>query len=242
MMSSGGLRARRRSGKGRVWVCLRGRRDGQGQSVHEPARPHPSRKHPLGHRRRRGAGYGWRTRRQHPLSGQSENGKRGEAVHGRQSPRSVAVGAGAVWVANEADDNVTRIDASSGSSLNIYVGTGPTGVAYGAGAVWVANAGDGTVSRSIPRTDEVVKVIPVGNRPTGIAFGEGAVWVTVPGRPRSSSLQADRGQVEVRVHDEAAEPLETNATALTREMGIAARRPSRAARRARRTRGSARPR
>ena len=84
-----------------------------------------------------------------------------------------------MWVANEADDNVTRIDASSGSGRTSPVGAGPTGVAYGAGAVWVANAGDGTVSRIDPATGEVVKVITVGNRPTGIAFGEGAVWVTV---------------------------------------------------------------
>ena len=94
-------------------------------------------------------------------------------------PSSVAVGAGAVWVANEDGDNVTRIDASSGSGSNINVGTGPTGVAFGAGAVWVANAGDGTVSRIDPGSGEVVEVIPVGNRPTGVAFGEGAVWVTV---------------------------------------------------------------
>jgi serine/threonine-protein kinase len=94
-------------------------------------------------------------------------------------PRSIAFGAGAVWVANEDDDNVTRIDASSGSEDYIDVGTGPTGIAYGGGAVWVANAGDGTVSRIDPTTEEVVEVIRVGNRPTGIAFGEGAVWVTV---------------------------------------------------------------
>ena len=118
-------------------------------------------------------------------------------------PSSVAVGAGAVWVANEDGDNVTRIDASSGSGSNIPVGTGPTGVAFGAGAVWVANAGDGTVSRIDPGTGEVVEVIPVGNRPTGVAFGEGAVWVTVQA---PSLLETDRRQVEERVHDDAAGP------------------------------------
>lgn len=90
----------------------------------------------------------------------------------------MSVGAGSVWVTNEADDSVTRIDAVSGSAETIPVGKGPVGIAFGAGAVWVANGGDGTVSRIDPETGDV-KVVSVGGSPNGVAVGDGAVWVTI---------------------------------------------------------------
>ena len=95
------------------------------------------------------------------------------------SPRGVAVGERAVWVTSEADDSVSRIDASSGAVTTIPVGDGPTGIAFGEGGVWVANSAEGTVSRIDPETNEVVETIAVGNRPVGIAAGAGSVWVTV---------------------------------------------------------------
>ena len=163
-------------------VCLRGRRDRQGQPVDEPVHRHRNRgKPPLVRHSRCGLRLGSERRGQlrYQINPRTVSEVDDFSVGG--SPRSIAFGAGAVWVANEATDNVTRIDTSSGFTTNIPVGpgSGPTGIAYGAGAVWVANAGAGTVSRIDPTTEEVVEVIPVGNRPTGIAFGEGAVWVTV---------------------------------------------------------------
>jgi virginiamycin B lyase len=88
------------------------------------------------------------------------------------------VGGGAVWVTDQADGLVTRIDAASNSVTTIEVGEGPAGIAFGEEAVWVANGGDGTVSRIDAETYEV-ETIEVGNRPSGIAVGNGAVWVTI---------------------------------------------------------------
>jgi YVTN family beta-propeller protein len=96
-----------------------------------------------------------------------------------RSPRALALGSGAAWVANESDDNVTRIDAGSSSATTIAVGDGPSGIAFGKDAVWVGNSLDGTVSRIDPETRDVVETIAVGGRPSGIAVGEGRVWVTV---------------------------------------------------------------
>lgn len=95
------------------------------------------------------------------------------------SPASIAVGAGAVWVADNADNSVTRIDPSSANAVTATgpVGQQPSAVAVGAGAVWVANTQDGTIARVNPRTAAVVATIAVGERPTGIAVGAGAVWV-----------------------------------------------------------------
>jgi YVTN family beta-propeller protein len=95
------------------------------------------------------------------------------------SPSAIATGAGGVWVADDADNTVTRLDPASENAVigTTSVGQGPTAVAVGAGAVWVANTQDDTVSRIDPRTATVTDTIPVGRRPTGVAVGEGAVWV-----------------------------------------------------------------
>ena len=52
-------------------------------------------------------------------------------------PRAVAVGAGSVWVANERDRTVTRIDPGTLDTETIAVGGVPTDIAAGEGGVWV---------------------------------------------------------------------------------------------------------
>ena len=96
-----------------------------------------------------------------------------------RSPRGIAVGDGVVWVANEDDDVVTRIDAESYSATTIPVGDEPSAVAIGAGAVWVVNSGDATVSRIDPETSEVVATIALAHRPAGIAVSSDVVWVAI---------------------------------------------------------------
>jgi peptide/nickel transport system substrate-binding protein len=96
------------------------------------------------------------------------------------APSSVAVGAGAVWVANTdaIPGSVSRIDPKTRTvRQEITVGAGPSGIAIGGGAVWVANGLDGTVSRIDPGSNQVVKVIRVGAGPSAAAWGAGAVWV-----------------------------------------------------------------
>ena len=93
---------------------------------------------------------------------------------------TVAIGAGAVWLASLEEGAVFRFDPATNTSvIEIPVGTLPTGVAFGEDAVWVANSLSGTVSRIDPGTNQVVATIQVGNHPEGIAVGEGFVWVTV---------------------------------------------------------------
>ena len=57
-----------------------------------------------------------------------------------------------MWVANAADDTVTRIDPAGGKVVGepIAVGDDPIGIAVGAGAVWTANFRAGTVTRIQP--------------------------------------------------------------------------------------------
>ena len=109
---------------------------------------------------------------------QAGNGKPIAEARVRTGPSAVAIGEGAVWVANVDDDSVSRIDLQTHVSVQtIQVGKGPAGIAVGGGFVWVANGLGGTVSKIDPNTNTAVQTIPVGNGPSGVAFGEGAVWV-----------------------------------------------------------------
>ena len=100
-----------------------------------------------------------------------------------QAPTAIAVGTDSLWVANEGDDTVTRVQipgrGQTPTLTQIPVGDGPVDVAFGEGAVWVANSLGRSVSRIDPETNEVVETIGVGNAPQRLAAGAGRVWVTV---------------------------------------------------------------
>ena len=72
----------------------------------------------------------------------------------KRAGSAIAVGLGAVWVANTLDATVSRIEPSTGTvSGTVPVGQGPRDVAVGLGSVWVANEFAGTVSQIDPRTN-----------------------------------------------------------------------------------------
>jgi YVTN family beta-propeller protein len=58
---------------------------------------------------------------------------------------------GSVWVTNEVDDSVSRIDPQGHRvTETIPVGAGPIDIAVGERAGWVANLHDATVSQIEP--------------------------------------------------------------------------------------------
>jgi peptide/nickel transport system substrate-binding protein len=110
------------------------------------------------------------------------------SIHGNKLHRRVLVGASpgavatepdAVWVANSADNTVTRVDLkdSTAPANTVPVGNDPSGLAVGGGALWVTNADDRTVSRINSESRSVVDTIKVGVGPSGIAYGADRVWV-----------------------------------------------------------------
>jgi YVTN family beta-propeller protein len=101
-------------------------------------------------------------------------------------PGSVAVGSGSVWVGNEEDKTLSRIDVRKRAVLRtIPLFATPTGVATGKDAVWVAEGAAGALARVNPDLDEVTKTIEnlagairVSGGPKGsVAVGGGSVWV-----------------------------------------------------------------
>ena len=68
------------------------------------------------------------------------------------SPSGIDTGFGAVWVVDDVDNELLRIDPRSAGAVTAAtpVGQSPVAITAGEGAVWVANAGDDTVSRIDP--------------------------------------------------------------------------------------------
>ncbi len=97
------------------------------------------------------------------------------------SPSSIATGFDGVWVADDLDNTVTRIDPASANAVTDdrrRSARGRPRSSVGEGAVWVANTQDDTVTRIDPRTVGGDRDDHGGvRRPTGIAAGDGAVWV-----------------------------------------------------------------
>jgi class 3 adenylate cyclase/streptogramin lyase len=107
-----------------------------------------------------------------------------------EDPTGITIGEdGDVWVINEGDSTVNRIDPGSGEVTSAKSTLGvPTGVAAGGGAVWITN-GFGSQSgpqvvRVDPADDSVDVAFPSGTA-KAIAVAFGAIWLA----------DADRDQV-----------------------------------------------
>ncbi len=115
----------------------------------------------------------------HPLTNTASKGIR---VPGA-SQGALAVGAGAVWVADPVGGSVWRIDPDPEPVVRpISLGVGVGGVAFGEGAVWATNEIADEVYRIDPDTNEA-RVVSRMAAPRGVAVGEGGVWVTSAGQP-----------------------------------------------------------
>lgn len=102
-----------------------------------------------------------------------------EPIAAGRMPVAVAVGAGAVWVADAGRGTLLRIDPERRERVGapIAVGAAPFAVAVGEGAVWVAGQ-TGLVRAIDSRTGATVATpvrVPGAN---GLAVGLGGVWVT----------------------------------------------------------------
>jgi peptide/nickel transport system substrate-binding protein len=103
-----------------------------------------------------------------------------------RNPSAIAAADGSLWVANEDDNTVTRIDPATGHTTTIGdIGDTPAGIAVGAGSAWVVSPTNaahgatavGTVTPVNPHTDSATTPFPAGQLAAGIAYGDHAVWV-----------------------------------------------------------------
>ncbi len=129
---------------------------------------------------RGGRGVGRQHRRQVGVEDRSPGGQViDRPIPVGERPNDLAVGYGSVWVIDNLNATLTRIDPDARSIEGdpISVGSHPRGVTTGFGYVWVANGADGTVTRIDPEAGAPAgPPIQVGKNPADIAVGKGAVW------------------------------------------------------------------
>jgi YVTN family beta-propeller protein len=97
-------------------------------------------------------------------------------------PWAVAIGEGSVWVANQGDGTVSRMDpVANQAEAVIEVGPRPVAIAFGEGSVWVVNRLGHSVSRIDPARNEATATIDLetSELPSSIAVAEGAVWIGI---------------------------------------------------------------
>jgi YVTN family beta-propeller protein len=124
------------------------------------------------------------------------NRAEGRPVPLGRAPSAVALGAGAVWVADAIEGTVRRIDIARRRTVaTIRVGRQPYALTFAAGSVWITNSDDGTLARIDPSTNKVVARIRVARNAYGIAAGSRSLWVASLGAGTISRLQASSGRV-----------------------------------------------
>jgi YVTN family beta-propeller protein len=113
-------------------------------------------------------------------------------------PESVAVGEGAVWVANVEDETVSRINpVTRERGRTIDVGDYPSDVVVAGGTVWVALGALAELTRIDPAQDRAATPtpalgpgVPCGAPRASLASGDRAVWF--------ACQAADLGRIDIR--------------------------------------------
>ncbi len=100
-------------------------------------------------------------------------------VVGRQ-PLRIAVSATSIWVANNADDTVSRVSiARSAAVATIRTRGAPEAVAVSPGAVWIVSgsASNGWLTHVDPATGLVIATISVPPMAMDVVYANHAIWV-----------------------------------------------------------------
>ena len=99
------------------------------------------------------------------------------------SPDGMAADGGLIWVTDQVQNVVKRVDAATNkrSGPAIPVGRNPDGVAAEDGVIWVASLDSGTLTRLEASDDGSVTrtgTVDLPGEPEGVSLGEQLVWVT----------------------------------------------------------------
>jgi virginiamycin B lyase len=94
----------------------------------------------------------------------------------------IAFGFGSVWVVNYRPDRVSRIDAGTNRVLaDVPIGrNGCLGILSTTDRIWVPTCGDGVVNEIDPRSNSVVRRVPVPikrGREGAFAIADGSFWI-----------------------------------------------------------------
>ena len=95
-------------------------------------------------------------------------------------PTAVLPAFGSIWVANQLDGTVSRLEPSTGRALTaIPVGQGPNSLGVAGGKIWVANEFDGSITAIDPATNDPDPAIHVGGSVASAAADGDQLWLAV---------------------------------------------------------------
>jgi streptogramin lyase len=99
-----------------------------------------------------------------------------------RGPAALAIGDGAVWVANAEESTVSRINrADPGDAATIAVPGSPRGVAFGGGSLWATSFASSTLTRIDGDTGRATgDPLELALNPTKLTVSRGAVYVVSP--------------------------------------------------------------
>jgi YVTN family beta-propeller protein len=118
--------------------------------------------------------------------------------YGGTRPTAIAVGRGAVWVANGGNNSVWQIDPRTARPVaQVSVARRPRGLAVGGGVVWASAFDDDVVSLVYGSSS---RTISVGRDPLGVAYGDGSLWVANSRDGTVSRIDPQRENVVATIH------------------------------------------
>jgi YVTN family beta-propeller protein len=114
-----------------------------------------------------------------------------------QGPSAVAFAFDSIWVANELDASVTRVEPSTGRiQATIGVGVGPASLAEAGGRLWVSSRHDASLAAIDPASDGVTSTTAVEGETSSLTADGGDLWVGVGPSPvehRGGTLRVSAG-------------------------------------------------
>jgi YVTN family beta-propeller protein len=113
-------------------------------------------------------------------------------------PAGIAIGDGALWVADTIGAELLRVDPASGETEAVALAGQPSGVAFTPNGVWVTVAPAG-VARVDPADPSVTLTQGVGNGPTAVLPAFDSIWVANHLDGTVSRLEPSTGRVEATI-------------------------------------------
>ena len=112
-------------------------------------------------------------------------------------PTAVLSAFDSIWVTNQLDGTVSRLEPSTGRALTAFpVGEGPNAIQATDSTIWVANELDGSVIAIDPATNDVSPAIPVGASVASLAVDGDRMWLSVG----ASAVEHRGGTLKVSSH------------------------------------------
>ena len=124
----------------------------------------------------------------------------GVTFEGFPRPQALAFDGEHIWIADSAENTVTKLSQDGQVVATVSVGDGPRTILYAAGYIWVGNGRDGTVTKVDP-SSLVADTYPLGGgytAPIDLAFDGEFLWVVTSWGNAVYSMNMD-GEVVNRI-------------------------------------------